>query len=136
MPRKLHITKSFPGKDYHKELVRLTPKQRKQITESMGKLFNSLNDCGNILVDPAINQFRPTKYFIPGRVAGSVQLIEYRCINLTRVIIAYCTVRDYVWFLAATVSHNHKRLGNQVSTAISELREDFSPQMEDEHSQL
>lgn len=126
MPRKLHLAKSFPGKDYQKELAKLSAKHRQQISDSMAKLYNSLKDCKNILFDSAINQFRPTKYFIPGRPDCSVQLIEYRCINLTRVIVAHCTVRDYVWFLAATVSHNHRRLGSQVTTAIAELRDDFS----------
>lgn len=98
---------------WRKGFEKLSAEQRAVIEKSLQDLVAALEICRHPILDPALAEWRPTRWNAPGRQQAKGQWCEYRLgdeHNKGRAIACYDPKEGRIFLVARTVTHDHERL--------------------------
>lgn len=104
------------SKGWSEEIKKLQASTRFLIEESLRQLLEALRVCRDPLLDGALQQWSPSKWDVPRKIATAGKWVEYRLgddENRARVII--CHEADTIHLVARTPIHDHTSLRRLVS---------------------
>ena len=112
---------------FKKDLRKLpNPRQDKRLQE-LSALIDVLANSRHPTHDPALAAWKPSAYHVP-KIPPDILLFEYRCAYPLRIIVRWVEPCDdepegAVLLVAATLSHDHQRLKEIISSNRKGLKE-------------
>lgn len=113
MPRPVRVSDLFWNeREFRKAFRDLSEAEQEERLGELDQLSQVLAECRHPVTDPALQPWRPSPYSIP---KVKIRLFEYRFRYPFRVIAGFIDPGEedpegVVLIVAATLSHDHKRL--------------------------
>jgi hypothetical protein len=124
MPRPVRVSDLFWNeREFRKAFRDLSEAEQEDRLGELDQLSQALAECRHPVTDPALQSWRPSPYNIP---KVGIRLYEYRFRYPFRVIAGFIDPgkdepEGVVLIVAATLSHDHKRLKEVIFRSRQDL---------------